>query len=134
MEQQPETITTGDEDSGSLKSKTISQPEIIINEEKVQISEENKELLEIQLENETQKKMEEMERTFDDPLEPNDFQISDPMEFLNEKVLPTLIPALENLLYNIKSKEEEGKADSVDPIGWLAQYLYRHNKNRDPAS
>ena len=53
--------------------------------------------------------------------------------YLVEKLLPTLVPALEKLLQTVERRSRDnsssihGQHPPVDPLNYLAQYLFRHN-------
>ncbi|KAJ9442315.1 hypothetical protein DIPPA_05879 [Diplonema papillatum] len=46
--------------------------------------------------------------------------------YLEENVLPTLVPALEELLTEV-AERQSSKKSHLNPIDWLAQFLMRNN-------
>ena len=50
-----------------------------------------------------------------------------PREYLETSVFPALLPGLEELLRAVKKNEGTHAGLEVDPVGWLARFLYRHN-------
>eukprot|EP01059_Diplonema_ambulator_P002908 TRINITY_DN12527_c0_g1_i1.p2 TRINITY_DN12527_c0_g1~~TRINITY_DN12527_c0_g1_i1.p2 ORF type:complete len:114 (+),score=51.27 TRINITY_DN12527_c0_g1_i1:278-619(+) len=47
--------------------------------------------------------------------------------YLEEELLPTLVPALKELLLEASDDRERLKKSTLNPIDWLAQYLMRNN-------
>ncbi|KNE70789.1 hypothetical protein AMAG_20176 [Allomyces macrogynus ATCC 38327] len=62
---------------------------------------------------------------------------SDATAYLTAHVFPALVPALEQLAHHVDLSRSQGHtraATAIDPVVWLAQYLYRHNPIHSPAA